>query len=74
MGDDVTTQIVSLGELFNKDQIHELSQLLSDIVAHKRPPKDLKEWLITLREQLESKGVLPEYLYYLLCYQFKLLL
>lgn len=65
---------VQLSELLDDEQLKILHWLVNDIRDRKRPAKDLKDWLITLREQLESKGVLPEYLYHLLCYKFELLL
>lgn len=63
---------VALGDLLTLDQLDHLNKLVVDIREMEKPVIDLKTWLVSLRSQMEPKGVLPEYLYYLLCYEFKL--
>jgi hypothetical protein len=54
---------VSLNDLFSNTDLKVIEGLI-----HK---KGLKEFLISKRQELESKGVLPEYLYYFLENKFK---
>lgn len=52
---------IKLNELFNEDDILNMYHL---IIQNKL--SELKGLLISKRQELESKGVLPEYLYYYL--------
>lgn len=50
---------IKLGDLFNEEQIEDIELLLRE-----RDFDNLRVYLNKLKEQLEKKGVLPDYLYY----------
>jgi len=63
---------VQLRDLLTEDQLSEASVLIDRIQYRKTPTNDLRAYLISQRESLEARGVLPEYLFYALVYQLHL--
>jgi hypothetical protein len=60
-------------DLINKEKNFSFNPSQTDNENDKRADKlgeAIKEFLISKRQELESKGVLPEYLYYFLQYKF----
>ena len=70
-GNTVSQRTVTLGDLLDNTQSLRVSQIIQSIRSGSKP-ETLREYLVTQRESLEARGVLPEYLYYSLCYQFNL--
>lgn len=56
----------SLNELLSDAQCERVIAIVESGESDSQIIKDLKEYLGTLREQLEAKGVLPAYLAYVL--------
>lgn len=57
---------INLGELLDKEQVEDVELLLRE-----RDWKNLRIYLNKLKEQLEKKGILPDYLYYVLKNKFE---
>lgn len=62
---------VALKDLLDSDQLKRVYDIIQGIQGGAKP-ETLREYLVTQRESLEKREMLPEYLYYALCYQFKL--
>lgn len=59
---------ITLGELLTEEQWKEVSEIVDEYTGQPDLVQKLKEYFGNIRPQLESKGVLPEYLAYALPY------
>ena len=64
--------MIRLSDLFDEEQGKRVTEIISKILMKKIPTSDLRSYLITQREALEQKGMLPEYLYYSIVYHMDL--
>lgn len=62
---------VTLDQLLDETQRKQVFALMQDIHGG-ADVQSLRNYLVTQRESLEARGVIPEYLFYSLAYQFKL--
>lgn len=62
------TKTMSLGDILNPEQCDEVISICETETDENIVPR-LKQYLGQFKEQLESKGVLPDYLAYLLYYK-----
>lgn len=62
---------VQLSDLLDEEQIKQVAAIMNQ-ERYSQRITELKEYLGSLREQLESKGILPEYLAYSLEYNMSL--
>lgn len=63
-----TTQ---LGELLTHDQLVKTTEILNTPQKDFYKIKSLKEYFGTIKDDLSKKGVLPEYLAYVVFYQYQ---
>jgi hypothetical protein len=66
---DKQTKTVVLGELLNSKQAREVGRILNSTADPIEQTRRLKDYFGTFREDLEKKGVLPEYLAYAVVYR-----
>lgn len=62
------TKTMQLGEILTPEQCDEVARICETETDDHIVPK-LKQYLAQFTEQLEAKGVLPDYLAYLLYYK-----
>lgn len=72
MSTNTNTRMVSLGDLLTDAQATEVARLAAEIKAG-ADKRVLREYLRTQSQELESKGVLPDYLFWALVYKLQLL-
>lgn len=73
MAHDGNMKEVKLGDLFDELQLPKVASLITEIQSGERRPQELRDYLESQGDALLAKEVVPAYLYYMLCYQFKLL-
>lgn len=59
------TKTVALGDILSKQQLKDIAKLLNETPEHNQV-EFLKNYLNTFPEELEAKGVLPDFLAYML--------
>lgn len=59
-------KVITLGEVLTKEQIDSVAVIISEAKDEIDCATKLKRYLVQFREQLESKGIHPEYLAYAL--------
>jgi len=69
MSNNTTT---TLSDLLDQEQLTQVELLIRTIQQTGMPPTMLRDYLRTQAESLLVKGVVADYLYYSLCYRYKL--
>lgn len=60
-------RVLKMSEIFDADQIEVVTDLLND-----KDTKGLKEYLRSIKDDLEKKEILSDYIFYVLCNNFNL--
>lgn len=55
---------IKLGDLLTDDQLKQVREIINSTASSLDRTAKLRDYFATIRETLESKGVLPEYLAY----------
>ncbi len=61
------TRVLKMSEIFNSAQLNKVTDLLNV-----KDAKGLKEFLCSIKDELEKKEILPDYVFYVLCNNFNL--